>query len=953
MRAAAAALALLLLGAAEAAAQPGGRPRPAPAPAQADTAPERPVVQDTLIDRLLRLEGYVPVEYQGDSAQFDNRERTLRLRGNPVVERAGQRISGTDSIVYRERRDFVEVYGSPQATGDGQDIAGDVMFYDLATRRASVRGARTTITEGATWYVSGDVTSEEQGERIFGVGASFTSDDREEPAYWFRVDRMKVIRNRVLVGRPAYLYFRGVPVFVLPFIVQDLERGRRSGVLIPQFEINDIIRTDGTRGGDRGTGRQIGNVGYYWAVSDYLGVQAALDWRSQSWVGVQVGSQFNWRRRFLTGQGSLSTYWREQGRDFTLTGSGNWQPDERTTLSTALNYMSSTQFERDRSVDVLRQTQEASSTFSASRQMDWGQVTTGGELRQSIATGDNTLGAQLSIQPQTITLLPSGTDGPRWYNDGSLTLSSGVNHRRVSPGDALLRRLQPSETTSADLGGNIRFGPIGVSASSGYNAEWTRGLAAIDSTRAPEGTLAGRLGALPEVGVQRLRWSASTSYEFRLIGSTRLSPSIQVGQEAMRRDTTFGAEVQDSLDLRRWGSFVAAPPRVTFGSTLRTELFGFFPGVGPYSAIRHRVSPSLSYGYVPAVRQDTLQTLVFGPLGGRERNELTLSLDQTWEGKLRTPRRADPAERAGRGNPEDPTAAVVGAQADTATATLIPGDPDGAGVGADGADARSGEPEQAQKITLLAINTSALAYSFVPTEVLGPGFQTGDISNSIRSDLLGGFNVTVSHDLFEGDENRGILAGGSPNRRFAPYLTGLQTSFSLGANSALFRWLGFARGDETERAGERGRTPEDEGRPPLDPPGAQTFTNQPMGSGRMGPGGGAWNATLNYSLRRTRPEQGAVPTAFREGNQQLSGSLTFYPARNWGVSWHTDYSITQNEFGAHALNLKRDLYRWQANFDFRRAPNGNTSFSFSVHLTDLPDLKADYNRSNLGADRPQ
>jgi hypothetical protein len=53
------------------------------------------------------------------------------------------------------------------------------------------------------------------------------------------------------------------------------------------------------------------------------------------------------------------------------------------------------------------------------------------------------------------------------------------------------------------------------------------------------------------------------------------------------------------------------------------------------------------------------------------------------------------------------------------------------------------------------------------------------------------------------------------------------------------------------------------------------------------------------------------------------------------------------------LNFKRDLYRWQANFDFVRAPNGNTSFSFSVHLQDLPDLKADYSRQNLGADRAE
>ena len=75
----------------------------------------------------------------------------------------------------------------------------------------------------------------------------------------------------------------------------------------------------------------------------------------------------------------------------------------------------------------------------------------------------------------------------------------------------------------------------------------------------------------------------------------------------------------------------------------------------------------------------------------------------------------------------------------------------------------------------------------------------------------------------------------------------------------------------------------------------------------------------------------------------MTANVSFFPTRNWAVSWYTVYSITQNEFGTHSLNFKRDLYRWQANFDFIRAPNGNTSFSFSVHLTDLPDLKAEFN----------
>ena len=89
--------------------------RPQPPRAGADTVPEdsarRGLPQDSTIEALLRLPGYEPVEYQGDSAQFNNRERTLRLRGSPVVTRGTTRLEARDSIVYRERSDFVEVYG--------------------------------------------------------------------------------------------------------------------------------------------------------------------------------------------------------------------------------------------------------------------------------------------------------------------------------------------------------------------------------------------------------------------------------------------------------------------------------------------------------------------------------------------------------------------------------------------------------------------------------------------------------------------------------------------------------------------------------------------------------------------------------------------------------------------------------------------------------------------------
>ncbi|HEX6040639.1 putative LPS assembly protein LptD [Longimicrobium sp.] len=974
-----AAAALLALAAAPAVAQiiPGrpqpGRPaRGAPQRPQGraagDTVPgdstrRREVPEDSTINALLRLPGYDPVEYQGDSAQFNNRERTLRLRGNPVVSQGTTRLEARDSIVYRERSDFVEVYGRPQVTGAQQDISGEVMYYDLGSRRAAVRNARTTITEGATWYVQGNVTSEEEGTRVYATRSTFTSDDREEPAYYFRADRIKVIKNRVLVGRPAYLYFRNVPVFVLPFIVQDLSRGRRSGFLIPEFEVNDIIRTDQRGGGTRGTGRQISNIGYYWAINDYMGAQAALDWRSQSWIGLNVGYQFNVRRRFLSGNASLTRFWREGGNNsFNLQGSGTWKPNERTDLSTALNYSSNTSFERNRQVDPFRQLADISSTVSVRRQMDWGDLTAGGELRQSISTGDNNLRTRLSISPQTITLFPVGEDGrERWYNEGSLTVTADGSVNRTTPGEALARRQQSSEDEDASLSTSIRLGNVGVSGGLRYNRQYRNELAAIDSAAAIGTTTPAQRAFLPGFGTQTLDWNAATGYEFRLIGATRLTPNISIGQQVIRRDTAFdGGTAPDSIDGGRYGTFVAAPLRTSLSANLQTELFGFFPGIGPYSAIRHHFRPGFAYSYTPAVRQTPEQELVFGQQGGREVNQLTLNLDQTFEAKLRAPRRESAtdrgADRAGTGNPQGADEANPGAQTDTAAAQLTPGDPtlrDSTGAETAGGRPSGGAGQQDQKITLLAINTSALAYSFVPVDTFGTRFTTPDITNRIRSDLFGGLNFTISHDLFE--EQRGETGGsGGVGRRgrFSPFLTGVQTSLSFGANSALFRWLGFSRGSEEERRTERGQTPPEQGQPTLDPPGSQTQTNSPV-PGFGAQGGGAWNVQLNYSLRRSRPVRGGIPTLETDENQQVSGSLSFMPTRNWAVSWYTDYSISENKFGTHVLNFKRDLYRWQANFDFRRAPNGNTSFSFSVHLTDLPDLKADYNRSNLGADRPE
>ena len=87
--------------------------------------------------------------------------------------------------------------------------------------------------------------------------------------------------------------FADVPVFWLPFMVQSLSQGRRSGVLMPRFGINDIARTSSRYN------RRIEDVGFYWAINDYLGAEVTGDWWANNYTSLNLGFDYNVLSRFL------------------------------------------------------------------------------------------------------------------------------------------------------------------------------------------------------------------------------------------------------------------------------------------------------------------------------------------------------------------------------------------------------------------------------------------------------------------------------------------------------------------------------------------------------------------------------------------------------------------------------------------------------------------------------
>nr|MBA3257886.1 hypothetical protein [Gemmatimonadales bacterium] len=115
-------------------------------------------------------------------------------------------------------------------------------------------------------------------------------------------------------------------------------------------------------------------------------------------------------------------------------------------------------------------------------------------------------------------------------------------------------------------------------------------------------------------------------------------------------------------------------------------------------------------------------------------------------------------------------------------------------------------------------------------------------------------------------------------------------------------------------------------------------TQTPFQSGR------AFSASFNYSLSRSRPDPNRPAPA---ETQSLGLNTSFSPTPFWSLSWSTQYNITGGEFESHVVRLERDLHEWRAGFNFVKNANGNFAFYFSIYLTDLPDLKFDYDQTTF------
>jgi len=928
--------------------QPGAR-RPSPPAPRAE-----PVGGDTLLAALRALEGYTITEYESRGADFGAKDRQLVLLGSPSdharIVFDGQEVTADSALVYDEGTGRVYTLGADAVfrPKDGDPVNSRVIVFDLDGRRGTALGARTSYHAGADWIVHGDLTSVSESAS-YGTGLSFTSCELEEPHYHFAANNVKIVRDNVMVARPVTLYFADVPVFWLPFMAQSLDRDRASGLLTPTFSVNDIVRTS------RGYRRRVSNIGFYWAMSDYYDSTMFLDWWSGEHVSLTGSVRYNWARQFLDGGVNFRQFWRDGGgSEMAFDANNNWQMSERTNLRFRARYASSSSFIRRTSFDPIEVVQSIDSEGGLSRRFDFGNLTLSANRRQFLTDDrvEMTLpNVSLSLSPQTF--FRASPAQASFYNNltwsGSGSFRRSISNRPARPDTVPFSpSLADQVRTAASFNTGLSLGSFSLSSGASLNENVVKGVPVVtDPWWRPEGPVVAELRDQAEAD---LSWNASLGYQQRLVGSTSLTPSLSISSRFVRSDA-------DTLA----SSFVGAPARLSMGLALRTDLYGFFPGAGPFEAIRHKLSPGFDYSYSPAVSPTAIQEAVFGSREVGAQRVLRISLNQTFEAKRKEdPTAASPQPGAPTGpGGVAPPLPVTGLPEDTLGIQEDPLDPEaGAEAGTEGEPGAPRARQEGQKVTLLALRTTAITYDFERAAEESSwlwGIQTTQLTNTISSDYLRGLNLTMTHLLF--DDDPGGTGGGQPGgsgsaRRFSPHLTQMNFGFSLDSRSLPIRLLGSLLGGEEEEDPSTVRATSEASQEEQESPFGPSLSDESSiipegdGPGRRaragGPGGaaGGWRANLSYSLQRPRSES-------LSSNQMLQSTLSFNPTENWEVSWRTSYDVLNQSFNDHYLRLTRDLHRWEAYFDFRQTATGNWSFRFEVSLTDNRDLHFDYQQRSI------
>lgn len=161
--------------------------------------------------------------------------------------------------------------GVPLFKEGSEQYEAGVIKYNYKTKRGQVK---QIVTKQGDAVIRGKVVKKEPTNTMYVDGANYTTCDLREPHFCIKSMQIKVIPKKKIVTRAFNMQIDDVPTLLaFPFGVFPIPKRRGTGLIFPSY------------GESQQRGFFLSNLGFYWAISDYVGFKVLTDQYSIGGLG--------------------------------------------------------------------------------------------------------------------------------------------------------------------------------------------------------------------------------------------------------------------------------------------------------------------------------------------------------------------------------------------------------------------------------------------------------------------------------------------------------------------------------------------------------------------------------------------------------------------------------------------------------------------------------------------
>jgi hypothetical protein len=233
-----------------------------------------------------------------DSIQFDVTTKVARLYNKATVDYGKMSLKaalitvnyGTNTVQAAGRRDTVKhrMVDLPLFKDEAGTYSAGAINYNFKTKKGKIAEVVTQQGEG---YIHAEVVKKMPDNDTYGLHGRYTTCNLEHPHFYIEAGKMKVVPGQKVITGPFHMVIADVPLPIgLPFgYFPTPHAGRGSGFIIP------------TVGQGAQRGYSLTNGGYYWAPNDYIGLRVTGDLyagNADRLGGYGVATELTYRKRY-------------------------------------------------------------------------------------------------------------------------------------------------------------------------------------------------------------------------------------------------------------------------------------------------------------------------------------------------------------------------------------------------------------------------------------------------------------------------------------------------------------------------------------------------------------------------------------------------------------------------------------------------------------------------------